>query len=93
LLAQAEGLISGGPTEDEVKTARNQFWGRLMSAKLSRINQAYYMGVNEFLGRDVRYDQQLLERLGRVDARSVQRVAGKYFSPKSWVVATAGHKE
>jgi len=93
LIAQTEELISGGPTEDEVTTAKNQIWGRLMSAKLSRINQAYYLGVGEFLGHGLQYDLRLLEQLSHVNPETVQQTAAKYFAPKSWVIATAGHKE
>ena len=43
LSLQTEKLALDGPRDAEVKGARNQIWGQLMSAKLSRINQAYYL--------------------------------------------------
>jgi predicted Zn-dependent peptidase len=93
LTLQTEKLALDGPTAVEIRTARNRMWGRLMSAKLSRINQAYYLGVNEFLGREVSYDHRLLELLDQVDTQSVRRVASRHFNPSTWVIATAGRAE
>jgi predicted Zn-dependent peptidase len=61
-----------------------------MSAQLSRINQAYYLGVNEFLGREPQYNSRLLTQLGNADSKTVQQSAEKYFAPSRWVTATAG---
>jgi len=93
LTLQTEKLTFDGPTPAEVRKARNQIWGRLMSSKLSRINQAYYLGLDELLGRDTPYDPLLIRKLGEIDAASVRRVASKYFRPETWVVATAGKKD
>lgn len=64
-----------------------------MSAKLSRINQAYYLGLDEFYGREIGYDRLLLQKLSKVDVRSIRDAAARYFRPETWVVATAGKKE
>ncbi len=90
LVLQTEKLILDGPTAEEVRSAKNRRWGSLMRAKLSRINQAYYMGVNEFLGRGTDYDQQLLSQLNDVDVPSIRRVASRHFHPDQWIVVTAG---
>ncbi|MCD6249624.1 MAG: insulinase family protein [candidate division Zixibacteria bacterium] len=90
LTLQTEKLAFDGPTPTEVTRAKNQIWGRLMSAKLSRINQAYYMGLNEFYGRAVTWDKQLMARLNQVNAASVRRVAAQYFRPETWIEVTAG---
>lgn len=90
---QTEKLALDGPTAAEVNTARNRMWGRLMSAKLSRINQAFYLGINEFLGRDVDYDQQLLERLESVNVQTVRQAAARYFNPGNWITASAGRAQ
>jgi predicted Zn-dependent peptidase len=92
LTLQTEKLAFDGPQWFEVKSARNQIWGRLMSAKLSRINQAYYLGVDEFMGRTTGYDRQLLQDLMKVTPETVRRAAEKYFRPDLWVVASAGKK-
>jgi len=90
LTLQTEKLAFDGPTPAEVTRAKNQIWGRLMSARLSRINQAYYMGLNELYGRAVTWDNQLPARLNQVTAASVRRVAAQYFRPETWIEATAG---
>jgi zinc protease len=92
LTLQTEKLALDGPRDSEVKGARNQIWGQLMSAKLSRINQAYYLGLDEFFGRDLGYDKRLLSALGKIDALAVRNMAAKYFRPELWVIATAGKK-
>jgi predicted Zn-dependent peptidase len=63
-----------------------------MSAKLSRINQAYYLGLDEFMGRTTGYDRQLLQNLMKVSPETVRRAAEKNFRPDLWVVASAGKK-
>ena len=92
LTLQTQKLALDGPQWSEVKSARNQIWGRLMSAKLSRINQAYYLGLDEFMGRTTGYDRQLLQNLMKVSPETVRRTADKYFRPDLWVVASAGKK-
>ncbi len=93
LVLQTEKLAFDGPTESEVTRARNQIWGRLMSAKLSRINQAYYLGLNEMYDRSVSWDGELLNRLDQVTTVSIRNVASRYFRPEVWIEATAGTKE
>jgi zinc protease len=92
LTLQTEKLAFDGPQWSEVRSARNQIWGRLMSAKLSRINQAYYLGVDEFMGQTTGYDRQLLQDLMKVTPETVRRTAEKYFRPDLWVIASAGKK-
>ncbi len=90
IVLQILKLKLDGPTPDEVKKARNQIWGRLMSAKLSRINQAYYLGIDEYLGREIDYDPEFLAELAAVDVQAVRRVAAVYFNDGAYVLATAG---
>lgn len=92
LTLQTDKLALDGPQDTEVRSARNQLWGQLMSAKLSRINQAYYLGLDEFLGREVGYDRRLLRDLEKTNVLTVRDVASKYFRPELWVIATAGKK-
>ncbi|MFQ6008692.1 MAG: insulinase family protein, partial [Candidatus Zixiibacteriota bacterium] len=90
IIFQIEKLKLDGPTQTELDRARNRMWGRLMSAKLSRINQAYYLGVNEYLGRDLGYDAFLLKQLSQVTAGSIRKVVSKYFRTDAYVLASAG---
>ncbi len=90
ILLEIEKLQYDGPLQSELSRARNGIWGRLMSAKLSAINQAYYLAVDEFLGRALPYDQTLLNDLAQVSRQAVQRVASRYFRTDAYVLATAG---
>jgi zinc protease len=92
ILFEIEKLQLDGPTQSELNRARNQLWGRLMSAKLSRINQAYYLAVDEYLGRQPGYDRILLQRLSDVTADSIRKVATRYFRTDAYVLATAGKR-
>lgn len=92
LALQADKLAFDGPREEEVRRARNRFWGRLMSAKLSRINQAYYLALDELLGRPPEYDRELLEKLTRVDLHSVRQAASRHFRTDGWVIGSAGRR-
>jgi len=92
LTVQSEKLALDGPIEAEVRRAKNQIWGRLMSAKLSRINQAFYLALDDFLGRRPGYDRELLDRLEKVSVLSARRAAARHFRPNLWVTASAGRR-
>lgn len=89
---EIDKLRLDGPSEAELKRARNQVWGRLMSAKLSRINQAYYMAVNEYLGRTPAHDSEYLANLSKVTLMDMGQVIQKYIRPETVVLATAGKR-
>jgi len=93
IILEIDKLRLDGPTAGEVDKARNQLWGRLMSAKLSRINQAYYLAVDEYLGRPIGYDQTYVQQLKKADVFSVRQAASKYFRTDAYVLATAGKKQ
>jgi zinc protease len=90
IILQIEKLQLDGPTSDEINSARNQIWGHLMSAKLSSINQAYYLGVDEYLGRKLGYDRDYLSALQAVNASDIRRVASKYFRTDRYIMTSAG---
>lgn len=93
LTLQTDKLAYDGPRQEEINRARNRLWGRLMSAKLSRLNQAYYLALNDFLGRDPGYDRQMLEKLNKVDLQSVREAASRHFRTDTWAIGTAGKVE
>ncbi len=92
ILLEIDKLKLDGPTEDELNVAKNSVWGRLMSAKLSSINQAYYLGLDDFFGRSVGYDQTYLDKLAEITIEDIRRVAASYFKTDGYVIATAGKK-
>lgn len=92
IMLQMDKLKLDGPSDAEIKRAKNQLRGRLMRAKLSSINQAHYLGVDEYLGRDVAYDRRFLQELSKVTRESVRRVASSYLRNDAYILATAGKR-
>jgi len=50
--AELRRMVEEPPTEQEIFRAVNGRWGRLLMRNLSRIHQAYRMGLAEHLGQD-----------------------------------------
>ncbi len=90
ILAEIEKLKAEGPTDDELETAKNSIWGTSLTRRLSRINQAYYMGIGEYLGVGYDYDEKFLPRMRAVTAERVKAAAAKYFDTANYVLATVG---
>ena len=93
MLNEIEKLQKGPVDPDELKKAKNSLWGSHLTRRLSRINQAYYMGVNEFLGVGYDFDDKWISQLRKVTAEDVIKAARKYFSTENYILATAGLKE
>jgi zinc protease len=91
ILAEIENLKTAPPDIEELEEAVNSMWGSNLMRKLSRINQAYYMGVYEYLGLGYDYDDKQIEKIRNVTAEQVQQAAQKYFDTKNYVLATAGN--
>jgi len=90
MLLEIEKLQFDGPTMSELNRARNKIWGQLQSSKLSAINQAYYLGLNEYLGLPIDYDRRLLVSLSSITADKIRRIAAQYFRTDSYIHSTAG---
>ncbi len=90
IVLEVDKLRFDGPSQDELDRARNQMWGRLMSAKLSRINQAYYLCLDHFLGRPLHYDRVLLKELSGLSRLDILRVAERHFNTEAYVIGIAG---
>jgi predicted Zn-dependent peptidase len=90
---QIDKLRLDGVTAEEIRRSRNQIWGRLLSAKLSRINQAYYMAANEYFGLPQNYDAQYIASLSGVTPQSISAAFAKYIRTDACVTVTAGKKQ
>ena len=78
---------------EELERSVNSLWGSQLTARLSRINQAYYMAVNQFLVGKYDVEDDLITAMKAVTTADVKRVAEKYFDTKNYVVATVGAPE
>jgi predicted Zn-dependent peptidase len=93
ILAEIRRLQEELPAQEEVEIAQNSIWGSTLTAQLSRINQAYYMGVHEFLGLGYDHGERLAGQVRAVRPADVQRVARTYFDTENYILATAGNHE
>ncbi|MEP0827364.1 MAG: insulinase family protein [bacterium] len=91
IIAEIEKLKTEMPSKEEVEEAINSIWGSNLTANLSRINQAYYMGVNEYLGLGYDHDDVYIDEIRKIDRGLVLRTARRYFDTKNYVMATAGN--
>jgi len=91
IIAEIENMKTDPPTEEELEEAINGIWGSSLMANLSRVNQAFYMGVNEYLGLGYNYNDTYIEKIRAVTAEQVVETAKKYFDTENYVIATAGN--
>jgi len=90
ILAEINKMKEGYITDRELSRAVNSLWGSMLTARLARNNQAYYMGVNEYLGVGYDYEDEYLEKLKKVTKEQVREVAGKYFDTETYTIAYVG---
>ena len=90
ILGEMKKIREEKVTVDELEKAKNGIWGGMLFYRLSRINQAYYMGVNEFRGVGYDYDDNYIETLRKVTADQVKQVAEKYLNTDNYVLAVVG---
>jgi zinc protease len=79
-------------TSEELEKAKNGIWGRMLFYRLSRINQAYFMGVNEFRGAGYDYDDKYIESLRDVTIDQVKQTAERYLDTDNYVLAVVGKR-
>ena len=93
ILNEMNQLKENPINENELETAKNSLWGNLLFYRLSRINQAYYMDVNEFLGVGYDYDEKHLEKIRAVTKEMVKEAAQKYLDTKNYVLSVVGKRD
>jgi zinc protease len=91
IISEIEKLKAAMPSDIEVAEAINSIWGSRLTATLSRINQVFYMGVDEYLGLGYNYSDVFMDEIRQVDKGAVMKVARRYFDLKNYVIATAGN--
>jgi len=80
-------------TAEELEIAQNTLWGSSLTRRLSRVNQAYYMALSEYLGRGYDYDDRTADLVQAVTVEDVRRVAQTYFDTENCVMTTVGDLE
>ncbi len=90
ILEEIAKMRTEGPTAEELEIAKNSFWGSTLTRQLSRINQAYYMGVNEYLGLGYDYYDNFDKLLRETTLEQVTAAAVKYFDTENYLMTTVG---
>lgn len=90
ILGEMKKIKEEKVTPDELEKAKNGIWGSMLFYRLSRISQAYYMGMNEFRGVGYDYDDKYIETLRKVTVDQVKQVANKYLNTDNYVLAVVG---
>lgn len=90
ILREINKIRDEGVSLEEIEIAKNSLWGSSLTRQLSRINQAYYMGVNEYLGLGYDYYDRYISQLRNVTVEQVKSAAQKYFDTKNYVMTTVG---
>jgi predicted Zn-dependent peptidase len=90
ILGELQKMKDTPVSVDQLEKAVNSIWGSMLTARLSRINQAFYMAVNQHIGMGYNYEDDLIAKLKLVTPEDVQRVARKYFDTENYVLATVG---
>jgi zinc protease len=90
IIAEINRLKAEGITSEELETAVNSIWGSSLTRRLSRINQAYYMGVGEYLGIGYNYEDEYIDKIRSLTVSQVQAAAVAYFDTVNYVLATVG---
>ena len=89
---QIQDVKNTMPTDEELEKAKNGIWGRMLMYRLSRINQAYWMGVNEFKGLGYDYDEYYIDKIKAVTKEDVKRVAQSYLDIDKYILAVVGRR-
>ncbi len=90
IVAEIERLKQEGITSEELETAVNSIWGSSLTRRLSRINQAYYMGIGEYLGIGYDYQDEYIDRIRSLTVSQIQAAAIHYLDTENYVLATVG---
>jgi predicted Zn-dependent peptidase len=90
ILAEMDKMKQSLVSSEELEKAKNGIWGSMLFYRLSRVNQAYFMSVNEFKEVGYEYDDKYIKAIRQVSAEQVQQAAEKYLDTENYVLAVVG---
>ncbi len=79
LLGQINVFKTEEPSADELAKAQNSTWGSMLLARAARINQAFYMCRNQFLGVGYDYENDYLSKVRKVTTVRYQARGARAF--------------
>ena len=92
MIAEINALKTSVPSWEELQKAQNSTWGSMLLARASRINQAYYMCKNQFMGVGYDYEDDYIFKIRAVRPSDIKRVVNDYFNTGKMIISTAGKK-
>jgi zinc protease len=92
MISIINAMVTTEPSAEELTKAQNSLWGSMLLSRSSRINQAYYMCKNEFMGVGYDYENNYLSKIKQVTPADIKRVVRSYFDVYDMIIATAGKK-
>jgi zinc protease len=90
IMAEIARIQSEPVAASELRKAQNSIWGSSLTRQLSRINQAYYMTLYDFLGMGYDYNDEYIESIQAVTADKVLEIARSAFPSNDYFIATVG---
>ena len=90
ILEEMRKMKQGQFDSSEIEKAKNSIWGSMLMGRLSRINQAHYMGVDEFEGMGYNFDEEYIGKIRGVTSEQIKQVAIKYLDTENYVLAVVG---
>ena len=91
MMAELERMASEPPSEEEIFRAVNGRWGRELMRDLSRIHQAYRMGLSEHLGLDpFEGSSRKVARQRQSDPAQLADLARQILLQDDWIWVQAG---
>ena len=92
ILNEIKKLKKEEVSAEELEKARQDLSGSILMSRLSSVNQAFYMSVNEYLGSGYQRDTEFLALLPEVTTQDVKSAWQSWFDLDNYVLATAGKR-
>ena len=86
LLAQMKKFRKVKFSLHDLEKARNELRGQMLRRFLTRENQAFYLGLGEYLEKDYRLYFDTIDRLPAVSLKDLERVRKKYFDHPDFLI-------
>jgi len=88
--SELDALLSEGPTEEEVSSAKSQIRGSILMGEESVSNRMYHAAYEELYGREYMSPEQQVARVDAVKRDEVVDVARRFFRPEWFAVSALG---
>lgn len=88
LVAEIKKFQTEEVPREELERTLNRLLGSLLMRRMTSINQAYFLGLQEFRNKPPDTDHRFVELAQKVTPADIQRVAKTYLDPERYVMVT-----